>query len=187
MKKTWIIIIAIIILIGLPIMVLTNTYNTLVAMDENIASNWKQVENLMQRRYDLIPNLVETTKGYASHEEKVFTDIANARARIGQGGSREEIIEANQELSSAISRLLVIAENYPELQASQQFIRLQDELAGTENRLAVARQDYNNAVQRFNQRIRRFPTSIIANKFGFTTQPYFEMSTDAAEAPKVTF
>lgn len=187
MKKIWIVIIAILLLIGLPIMIGTSSYNQLVAMDEGVTSNWKQVENLMQRRYDLIPNLVETTKGYAAHEEKIFTEIADARARIGQGGSREEVIEANQELTGALSRLLVVAENYPDLQANQQFIRLQDELAGTENRLSVARQDYNNTVQTFNQRIRRFPTNIFANMFGFTAQPYFEMTAGAGEAPKVTF
>lgn len=188
MKRTWIIVIALLLLIiGLPAMLATSTYNQLVEMDESVNSHWKQVENLMQRRYDLIPNLVEVTKGYASHEKEVFTAIADARARIGQGGSREEIIDANQELSGALSRLLVLTENYPELQASEQFVRLQDELAGTENRLSVARQDYNNTVKTYNQKIRRFPASIFANIFGFETQPYFEMTPGANDAPKVTF
>lgn len=188
MKKTWIVVIAIILLVvGLPIMATANSYNKLVVMDETIDADWKQVENLMQRRYDLIPNLVEVAKGYAIHEKEVFTEIANARARIGQGGSREEVIGANQELTGALSRLLVIAENYPALQANEQFIRLQDELAGTENRLAVARQDYNGSVQRYNQTIRRFPTNIFAGFLGFEQEPYFEMEQGADKAPSVRF
>lgn len=188
MKKTWIIVIvAIVLIIGIPLATMARSYNTLIVMDESVSADWQQVENLMQRRYDLIPNLVEVTKGYASHEEEVFTQIADARSRIGQGGSREEVIEANQELTGALSRLLVVAEAYPQLQASEQFIRLQDELAGTENRLAVARQDYNNSVKDFNQRIRRFPTNLMASNFGFEEQPYFEMNPQASEAPSVNF
>ena len=188
MKKTWIIVLAIILLIViLPIISVASSYNKLVVMDETIDADWKQVENLMQRRYDLVPNLVEVTKGYATHEKEIFTEIADARARIGQGGNREEIIGANQELTGALSRLLVISENYPELQANEQFIRLQDELAGTENRLAVARQDYNGSVQTYNQTIRRFPTNILAGMLGFEQQPYFEMEQEAGKAPSVKF
>lgn len=188
MKKTWIIVaLVILLIIVLPIGMLASNYNKLVTMDETINAEWKQVENLMQRRYDLIPNLVEVTKGYAAHEKEIFTDIADARSRIGQGGSREEMIEANQELSGALSRLLVIAENYPALQASDQFVRLQDELAGTENRLAVSRQDYNTSVQTYNQTIRRFPTNILAGILGFDQEPYFEMEEGADKAPSVNF
>lgn len=188
MKKTWIIVLAIILLIVvLPIISVAGSYNKLVVMDETIDADWKQVENLMQRRYDLVPNLVEVTKGYAIHEKEIFTEIADARARIGQGGNREEIIGANQELTGALSRLLVIAENYPELKANEQFIRLQDELAGTENRLAVARQDYNGSVQTYNQTIRRFPTNILAGMLRFEQQPYFEMEQGAGKAPSVKF
>ena len=188
MKNKWIIVAVILLLvIALPVISAIGTYNQLVAMDEAVDANWIQVENLMQRRYDLIPNLVEVTKGYAAHEEEIFTEIANARARIGQGGSREEVIDANDQLSGALSRLLVLTENYPQLQASDQFIRLQDELAGTENRLAVARQDYNNTVRSFNEKIRRFPTNLLANILGFDSQPYFEMSPAASEAPQVNF
>ncbi len=188
MKKSWVIIaVILILLILLPAVFAISTYNQLVGMDEFIDANWKQVENSMQRRYDLIPNLVEVTKGYASHEEKVFTEIANARARIGQGGNREEIMNANEELSGALSRLLVLSESYPQLQASDQFVRLQDELAGTENRLAVSRQDYNNSVKNFNQKIRRFPINLFAGALGFETQPYFEMNEAAKEAPQVKF
>lgn len=188
MKKTWIIVMVIILLVlGIPVMAMAGSYNKLVGMDETINANWKQVENLMQRRYDLIPNLVEVTKGYAAHENEIFTDIANARSRIGQGGSREEIIDANEELTGALNRLLVITENYPQLQASDQFIRLQDELAGTENRLAVSRQDYNNSVQEYNQTIRRFPTNILSGILGFNQQPYFEMEQGANKAPSVNF
>ncbi len=188
MKKTWIIVLAIILLIvALPIISVAGSYNKLVVMDETIDADWKQVENLMQRRYDLVPNLVEVAKGYAIHEKEIFTEIADARARIGQGSNREEVIGANQELTGALSRLLVIAENYPDLKANEQFIRLQDELAGTENRLAVARQDYNGSVQTYNQTIRRFPTNIIAGMLRFEQQPYFEMEQGAGKAPSVKF
>lgn len=188
MKKTWIIVLAIILLIvALPIISVAGSYNKLVVMDETIDADWKQVENLMQRRYDLVPNLVEVAKSYAIHEKEIFTEIADARARIGQGSNREEVIGANQELTGALSRLLVIAENYPDLKANEQFIRLQDELAGTENRLAVARQDYNGSVQTYNQTIRRFPTNILAGMLRFEQQPYFEMEQGAGKAPSVKF
>lgn len=188
MKKTWILVaVVILLIIVLPVAVLAGNYNKLVTMDETINADWKQVENQMQRRYDLIPNLVEVAKGYAAHEKEVFTNIADARARIGQGGSREEVIAANQELSGALSRLLVVAENYPALQASDQFVRLQDELAGTENRLAVARQDYNTSVQTYNKTIRQFPTNILAGILGFQQEPYFEMEEGANKAPSVNF
>ncbi|MCC5911934.1 MAG: LemA family protein [Clostridiaceae bacterium] len=187
MKKTLIIIAIIVAVIAIPIVGAVGNYNGLVTMEEEVTSSWMQVENLLQRRYDLIPNLVEVTKGYASHEEEIFTQIADARSRIGQGGNREDMIEANEQLTGALSRLLVIAENYPELKASEHFIRLQDELAGTENRLAVARQDYNGVVEIFNGKIRSFPTNLFANTFGFDKQPYFQMNPQASEAPTVDF
>ncbi len=187
MKRSLMASVIVFIIILVSLFSVISSYNKLVTMDEQVTSSWKQVENLLQRRYDLIPNLVEVTKGYAKHEEEIFTQIANARARIQDGGSREDLINANNELSGALSRLLLVVENYPDLKANEQFIRLQDELAGTENRLAVSRQDYNRTVETYNKKIRRFPTSIIAKAFDFERHPYFEMDQNAKEAPKVKF
>jgi len=162
-------------------------YNRLVAQEEQVEQSWSEVENQLQRRSDLIPNLVETVKGYATHEREVFTQIAESRSKLAGAGTREEKIEAANQLSSALSRLLVIVERYPELKANQNFIRLQDELAGTENRIAVARRRYNEAVRRYNTSVRRFPTLIWAKLFGFDKKPYFEAPEEAKQAPKVEF
>src|SRR3989442_6842206 len=132
-------------------------YNTMVAMRENIDAAWAQVENQLQRRNDLIPNLVEVTKGYAAHEKEIFDHVADARARLIGAGSREAKIDAANDLSSALSRLLVIGERYPDLKANQQFARLSDELAGTENRLATERRRYNEAVREYNTYIKQLP------------------------------
>jgi LemA protein len=162
-------------------------YNTMVSMKENINAAWSQVENQLQRRNDLIPNLVETTKGYAAHEKEIFENIANARARLIGAGSREEKIEAANEVSSALSRLLVIAERYPDLKANQQFARLSDELAGTENRIATERRRYNEAVQAYNAYIQSFPTVVYAGWFGFRPEKYFEAPESARQVPQVKF
>src|SRR5712692_8006197 len=132
-------------------------YNRIVALREQIDAAWAQVENQLQRRNDLIPNLVEVTKGYAAHEKEIFDHIADARARLIGAGSRDEKIEAANDLSSALSRLLVIGERYPDLKANQQFARLSDELAGTENRLATERRRYNDAVREYNTYIKKIP------------------------------
>ena len=166
------------------------TNNSLVSLREDVNLQLSNVGTALQRRSDLIPNLVETVKGYASHEEQVFTEIANARAKLAgsiQSGDVKGINEANNELDSALSRLLVITENYPVLEASTQFTALQDELAGTENRIAVARQHYNEAVQRYNSTIQKFPTSIIANMNGHEPADYFEVDEDAKDVPTVSF
>ncbi|MFZ5515102.1 MAG: LemA family protein [Candidatus Zhuqueibacterota bacterium] len=164
-----------------------NMYNSLVVMDEDVNKAWAQVENVLQRRYDLIPNLVETVKGYASHEKEVLTEVTKARASVGGATTPSEMMKANNELSSALSRLLVVVESYPDLKANENFIRLQDELAGTENRIAVERKRYNDTVGVFNQRIRRFPTNIIAGMFNLVKRDYFEAPEAAKEAPKVDF
>lgn len=161
--------------------------NNLVAMDEQIDSAWAEIDNQLQRRADLIPNLVNTVKGYASHEEEIFTDIANARSKLAGGGTVQEKAEGYNQMQSALSRLLVVVENYPNLKADAQFTRLMDELAGTENRIAVARKRYNDTVRTFNTKIRMFPTSIIANSLGMEKQPYFEISEEARETPEVDF
>ena len=163
------------------------TYNSFVALDEGVNAAWAQVENQFQRRYDLIPNLVETVKGYASHEREVLTQVTQARASVGGAGTVDEKIKANNELSSALSRLLVVVENYPNLKADQSFIRLQDELAGTENRIAVERRRYNEMVRDFNVKVRSFPANILAGMFGFERKPTFEAAEGAEKAPEVQF
>jgi LemA protein len=163
------------------------TYNALVTADENVKTAWSEVENQFQRRYDLIPNLVETVKGYAEHEREVFVRVTEARSRAAGAGTPQEAIKANNDLSNALARLLVVVERYPDLKANQNFIRLQDELAGTENRIAVARRRYNEAVRALNIRIRSFPSNIIAGIFGFERAPLFDAPEAAEEAPRVDF
>jgi LemA protein len=161
--------------------------NSLITNEEDIDGKWAEVENNLQRRADLIPNLVATVKGYASHEEQVFSEIAAARSRLlGANGARD-LSAASSELDTALGRLLVVVEAYPELKADQRFAELQDELAGTENRLSVARLRYNQAVQRYNTRIRRFPGSIVAGLRGLEKREYFQSADEARVLPKVEF
>src|SRR5437667_7411053 len=150
------------------------SYNTFVSQEEAIKAQWAQVENQLQRRNDLIPNLVETTKGYATHEEAVFKDIADARAKLLAAKSPEETIQAANQQTSALGRLLAVVENYPNLKANEQFNRLMDELAGTENRLAVERMRYNEKVEEYNAARRQFPANVTAKMFGFKEYPYFQ-------------
>jgi LemA protein len=187
-QKTLLIVVIVIALIVLiPFFYFKGTYNSLVTMDEEIKGAWAQVENQLQRRYDLIPNLVETVKGYAAHEREVFVQVTEARSKVAGAGSVSDKIDANNSLSAALSRLLVVVERYPELKANTNFIRLQDELAGTENRIAVERRRYNEMVKAFNARIRTFPTNLLAGMFGFEQATYFEVPQERQEAPKVTF
>jgi len=186
--KTVLIVVGILVLIILiPALYLKGTYNSLVTMDEGVKAAWAQVENQLQRRYDLIPNYVETVKGYAQHEKDVFIKVTEARSRVGSAGNVNEKIQANNQLSSALGRLLVVVERYPDLKANTNFIRLQDELAGTENRIAVERRRYNETVRVYNTRIRSFPTNIIAGMFGFEKATFFEVPKERQEAPKVKF
>lgn len=184
MNKTLMIIIAIVVIIG---GMLFSGYNSLVTMNENVNGKWAQVENQLQRRNDLIPNLVNTVKGFASHETEVFTAVADARAKLGGAKTVAETSEANNQMNSALSRLLMVAENYPELKSSTNFIQLQDELAGTENRIAVARMDYNNGVQEYNAKIKSLPTALYAGAFGFTEKEYFKADEAAQKVPQVKF
>ncbi|MBA7676127.1 Protein LemA [subsurface metagenome] len=186
--KTLLIIVGIIILIiVIPYSYIKGTYNSLVTMDESVKGAWAQVENQLQRRYDLIPNYVETVKGYAAHEKEVFVKVTEARSKVAGAGSINEKIQANNQLSSALSRLLVVVERYPELKANTNFIRLQDELAGTENRIAVERRRFNETVKVYNIKIRTFPTNIMAGMFGFEKATFFEVPKERQEAPKVKF
>ncbi|OGP60358.1 MAG: LemA family protein [Deltaproteobacteria bacterium RBG_13_61_14] len=162
-------------------------YNRIVADQEAIDQAWSEVDNQLKRRNDLIPNYVETVKGYASHEKEVFVKVTEARAKLAGATQVPDKMKAANELSGALSRLLVVVEQYPQLKADQNFIRLQDELAGTENRIAVARRRYNEAVQAYNTRIRKFPGLVWARIFGFEKRPYFEVPEESKQVPQVKF
>jgi LemA protein len=186
-KKLLIIAAIIVLVILIPYSYLKGTYNSLVTLDEGVKAAWAQVENQLQRRYDLIPNLVETVKGYAAHEKEVFLKVTEARAKVGGATTIGDKIAANNGLSAALSRLLLVVERYPDLKANTNFIRLQDELAGTENRIAVERRRYNETVKAYNIKIRRFPTNLLAGLFGFEKATFFEVPKERQEAPKVKF
>lgn len=163
-------------------------YNRLVTLREAIDGAWAQIAVQLQRRNDLVPNLVEVTKGYAKHEREIFEAVANARARmLAAGGSRDQTIDAARDMSSALSRLLALSERYPDLKADAQFARLSDELAGTENRIATERRRYNDAVREYNTLVRSFPTMLTARATGFTPQKYFEAPESAQQVPAVKF
>jgi len=163
------------------------TYNTFVTLDETVKASWAQVENQLQRRFDLIPNLVETVKGYAKQEKDVFIDVTKARSRVGSAGNIPDKIKANNGLSGALSRLLVVVERYPDLKSNQNFMKLQDELAGTENRISVERRRYNESVKTYNVKIRSFPANILAGMYGFSKATFFEVPAAAKVTPKVKF
>ncbi len=187
-QKTTLIVIGVVLLVILiPFGYLKGTYNSLVTMDEGVKGAWAQVENQLQRRYDLIPNYVETVKGYAKHEKEVLLKVTEARSKVAGAGAISQKIAANNELSSALARLLVVVERYPDLKANANFIRLQDELAGTENRISVERRRFNEAVKAYNTKIRSFPTNLIAGMFGFEKATFFEVPKEKQEVPKVKF
>lgn len=163
------------------------SYNSLVSAKEEVDGQWANIETQLQRRADLIPNLVSTVKGYAAHETEVMTQISDARAKLSGATTVEDKAAANDELSTALSRLLVVVENYPTLKADSQYTALMDELAGTENRIQVARKDYNDTVQSYNKKIKQFPSVIFANMFGFEQAEYFQASEGAQTAPTVDF
>ena len=187
MKKGTIVIIAILAVVVIICMLLMGMYNGLVGKSAEVENAYANIEAQLQRRSDLIPNLVSTVKGYAAHEEEIFTSIADARAKLSGAGSVEELDSANNQLSSALSRLLVVVEQYPDLKANQNFVALTDELAGTENRIATARRDYNNAATEFNKAIRTFPRNLLASMFGFEKADLFQADAGAKEVPKVDF
>lgn len=172
-------------------------YNSIVVLDEQVNTSWSQVENQYQRRADLIPNLVETVKGYASHERETLEGVINARAKAsqpivqaGDGMTQEQLNQFQQaqgDLTSALNRLMVVVERYPELKADENFRQLQAQLEGTENRITTARMDFNNEAQQYNTKVRRFPTNIFAGLFGFHQRPYFQAEAGAEQAPQVKF
>ena len=184
MNKTIIIVIAIVVVIAATFGM---TYNRLAVADERVDSAWAQVENVLKRRADLIPNLVSTVKGYASHEREVLTGITEARTKFNAANTPGEYAEANTELNRALTSLYAVVENYPDLKASENFSELQYELSGTENRIATERMRYNEAVESFNSTIRRFPTNMIAGMFNFEKRQYFEIDEQDAEVPEVSF
>ncbi|PLW97931.1 MAG: LemA family protein [Marinilabiliales bacterium] len=196
MKKSWIVI-AIIIIIGVLLYSwVKGNYNQMVTQSETVDKHWADVENVYQRRADLIPNLVATVKGYASHERETLEGVINARAKatqttINAGELTPESMAAFQQaqdgLSSALSRLMVVVERYPDLKANQNFLELQAQLEGTENRITIERQKFNEAARQYNTYIKLFPKNMLANIFGFDVKPYFEAQQGAETAPKVEF
>lgn len=185
MKVFLIVLAAVIVIGGLG---LIGSYNNIVSLHETITAKWAQVENQIQRRADLIPNLVNTVKGYAEHEKTVFEDVAKARSQWASAKTVDEKVAAAGTIDSALSRLIAVAENYPQLKADQTFLRLMDELAGTENRIAVERMRYNEAVQNFNITVRRFPGNVVAGFFGYRpATEYFKADEKSKAVPEVKF
>lgn len=179
-------------LIGIAVVVLLaimvfGSYNSLVTMEETVDAKWANVDSVLQRRYDLIPNLVESVKGSMQQEEKIFTAIADARTKMAGANTIDDKVEASSELEGALGRLLVVMENYPTLKSSDNVTALMDELAGTENRISTERTRYNEAVRGYNSSIRKFPKNILAGMFGFDAKVYFEAVDGAEEAPQVKF
>lgn len=169
------------------IMMFASTYNGLVSKEEEVDGKLADISVQLERRADLIPNLINTVKGYASHEKEVINSITKSREKLLDADDADEMAEANSELTTALNNLLVIVENYPDLKANTNFIQLQDELAGTENRIAVARKDYNDAVKSYNKTIKSFPKNILAQMFDFDEKEYFEAKDSSSDVPEVSF
>lgn len=187
MKKGGIIIIVILAIICIFVLSTFGSYNSLVSLDESVNTQWANVESKLQRRYDLIPNLVESVKGAMAQEKEIFTAIADARAKMSGAQTTTEKVAASNQLEGALGRLLVVMENYPELKSNQNVTALMDELSGTENRISVERDRYNEVVKNYNSAIRRFPKNIMAGMFGFEKRPYFEATEGADKVPEVKF
>lgn len=196
MKKSYIILIVIVVIILSIFFWFKNTYNGMVTMQENVSAQWSNVENQYQRRLDLIPNLVNTVKGYAEHEQNTLNGVVEARAKATQmqinldnldEATMKKLNAVQGELSTALSRLMAISENYPDLKANENFRDLQAQVEGTENRIAVERRKFNDTARAYNTSIRQFPKNMLAGMFGFTPKPYFEANAEAENAPKVEF
>lgn len=187
MKKGTIIILSVVAIIILLVAMLGGKYNSLVDKSEKVDKEYSNISVQLERRADLIPNLVSTVKGYTSHETEIINSITTARENLLKANTVSEKSKANDELSTALNALMVVVENYPDLKSSENFIQLSDELAGTENRIATSRRDYNDAVTDYNTTVKKFPTNIIANMFNFKEKDYFEVSEGKTEVPKVEF
>lgn len=187
MKKSTIVIIVVVVILVAIIAGLVSNYNGVVSLSEEVDNKFATIDTMLQRRADLIPNLVNTVKGYTNQEQAVIDSVTDARAKLAGANSVGEKANADQELSTALSNLLVVVENYPDLKSSQNFINLSDELAGTENRIATARKDYNDAVKEYNIKIKRFPTNIVSGMFGYGEKEYFQASEGSEEVPTVDF
>ena len=187
MKKSTIVIIVVVVILVAIIAGLVSNYNGVVSLSEEVDNKFATIDTMLQRRADLIPNLVNTVKVYTNQEQAVIDSVTDARAKLAGANSVGEKANADQELSTALSNLLVVVENYPDLKSSQNFINLSDELAGTENRIATARKDYNDAVKEYNTKIKRFPTNIVSGMFGYGEKEYFQASEGSEEVPTVDF
>ena len=184
MNKTLLIIAGVVIVL---VMIVTSMYNGIVKAEEEVNGKYADIEANLQRRADLIPNLVNTVKGYAKHESEVFKAVTDSREKLLGAKTPEDLANADAEMTSSLNRLLAISEAYPELKASENYLNLQDELAGTENRIAVSRKDYNDKVKEFNSTIKTFPKVMLANMFGFDEKEYFKTSEGAEKVPDVKF
>lgn len=187
MKKSSIILISIIAIVVIIAIFLVGSYNGLVSKSEAVDRGLSNLDVMLERRADLIPNLVSTVKGYTTHETEIINSITDARTKLMNANSVEEKSNANNELTSSLNALMVVVENYPDLKSSQNFIQLSDELSGTENRIAVARKDYNDAVKDYNLKVKTFPGNILAGMFGFEQKQYFEAKESSREVPSVNF
>lgn len=187
MKKSNIGLICVIVVITIIAISMISGYNGMISKQENVESSLSDLDVMLQRRADLIPNLVSTVQGYASHETEIINKVTDARTKLVNANTVEEKSKANNELTSSLNALMVVVENYPDLKSSQNFMQLFDELAGTENRIAVARKDYNDAVKTFNTTVKKFPNNLLSGMFGFEQAVYFEADEASSEVPHVSF
>ncbi|OYD14127.1 LemA family protein [candidate division WOR-3 bacterium JGI_Cruoil_03_44_89] len=186
-KLIAVIVIVVLIVVIIPVITIISYYNRFVTMEETAKNQWAQVESQLKRRFDLIPNLVETAKGYMTHEREVFTNIAEARAKLAGATTLKDKIEGERGLGMVLGRLLALVENYPQLKANENFLKLMDQLEGTENRIAVERMRYNESVRAYNTLIKRFPGNILARWFGREALPYFKTVEEEETVPEVRF
>lgn len=187
MKKGTMILLGVILVVIILVAGVIGKYNSIVSKEESVDTAYSNIDTQLERRADLIPNLVNTVKGYMEHEESVINDITTARENLLKASNVDELSEASANLDNAINALMVVVENYPDLKANENFVALQDELSGTENRIATARRDYNDAVKDYNTEIKKFPANIIAGMFNFEKRDYFEVSEGKTEVPEVNF
>lgn len=187
MSKGWIVLGVLVLVVVIGFASVAGTYNSMVGLNEQVDSSWAQVETVLQRRYDLIPNLVATVQGFAQQEREVLTEVTRLRSQWGEATSQQQQAAVAGQLEGALGRLMLVVERYPELRSNQNFLTLQDELSGTENRIAVERRRFNESVQAYNTRVRQFPAVIIAGMTGFEPREFFEAAVGAEEAPTVEF